>query len=331
MNIKPVVIAGLLLCAAAAATFSLRSQEAVDGALTLYGNVDIREVDMAFRQGGRLTAMVVEEGDAVTAGQLLAEVDAQPFADALAAADAEVLRARAELARLQAGNRAQEVERAAQDVAGSRAQWQRAEADLQRQTQLHADAIASDRTLETARAARDEAAARLAAAEQTASLLREGARSEDIAAAEARLAVAVAQQAQARTALADTRLLAPADALVASRVREPGSMVSSRESVYLLSLTSPVFVRAYVGEPQLAQAVPGREVSIRSGSGQRTYRGQIGFVSPRAEFTPKSVESEDLRADLVYRLRVVVLDADEGLRQGMPVTLEFGPTGVAQR
>jgi HlyD family secretion protein len=331
MNIKPVVIAGLLLGAAATATFSLRSQEAVDGALTLYGNVDIREVEMAFRQGGRLTAMAVEEGDAVTAGQLLAEVDAQPFADALAAADADVLRARAELARLQAGNRAQEVERAAQDVAASRAQWQRAEADLQRQTQLHADAIASDRTLETARAARDEAAARLAAAEQTASLLREGARSEDIAAAEARLAVAVAQQAQARTALADTRLLAPADAVVSSRVREPGSMVSSREPVYLLSLSSPVFVRAYAGEPQLAQAVPGREVSIRSGSSVRTYRGQIGFVSPQAEFTPKSVESEDLRADLVYRLRVVVLDADEGLRQGMPVTLEFGPAGVAQR
>jgi HlyD family secretion protein len=304
-------------------------QPSTDNPLTLYGNVDIREVELAFRQPGRITKMAVDEGDAVKAGALLAEIDAQPLKDALAAAEAELQRAKAELQKQRAGNREQEVLRARQDVLAAQAGLQRADADLQRQAALQVDGIASVRTLEAARSARDEAAARVAALQQTASMLVAGSRKEDIAAAEARVLAAEAARAQAATALADARLLAPVNAIVSTRVREPGAMVGNKESVYTLSLRDPLYVRAYVGEPQLGRAVPGTPVTIKASSIAKTYKGQVGFVSPRAEFTPKSVETADLRTDLVYRLRIVVSDGDEQLRQGMPVTVQFGASPAA--
>ena len=117
--------------------------------------------------------------------------------------------------------------------------------------------------------------------------------------------------------------MAPSDGTIIARVREPGSMVASQSAVYSLSLDKPVYVRAYVGERDLGRIAPGTAVHVKSDSGEKIYRGQIGFISPRAEFTPKSVETTDLRTDLVYRLRIVLPGAARALRQGMPVTVQI--------
>ena len=94
--------------------------------------------------------------------------------------------------------------------------------------------------------------------------------------------------------------------------------------MFTLTLTNPVWVRAYVSENELGQAQPGRKVLLETDSRPgKPYHGHVGFVSPTAEFTPKSVETPALRTDLVYRLRIVVTDADPLLRQGMPVTIRF--------
>ena len=98
-------------------------------------------------------------------------------------------------------------------------------------------------------------------------------------------------------------------------------MVGPLEPVYTLSLGSPVYIRAYASERHLGRVAPGTKVTVRTDSSDKIYEGQIGFVSPRAEFTPKSVETTDLRTDLVYRLRIVVSNPDQALRQGMPVTV----------
>ncbi|TAL91030.1 MAG: HlyD family efflux transporter periplasmic adaptor subunit, partial [Rhodanobacter sp.] len=197
-----------------------------------------------------------------------------------------------------------------------------AERNFRRQSTLLESGASSQRTVDVARAARDRAAADLASAAAALSLARDGFRSEDVAAGAARVAAADAALAQARTALADTELVAPSDGIVIARVREPGSMVASSTPVYTLSLRDPVYVRAYVSEPDLGRIAPGASVRVHTDSSDKIYRGQIGFISPRAEFTPKTVETTDLRTDLVYRLRVVVADADQGLRQGMPVTVD---------
>ncbi len=305
------------------------SRPAADAPLLLYGNIDIREVQLAFRQPGRVQDMAFEEGDAVASGARMATLDPVPYRQALAMAEAEVLAATATLAKLRHGPRRQEVARAREALNEAEAAALDAARNFERQSGLLASGASSDKQVDGARAARDRTTAAVAAAKAALSEATEGTRREDILAGEARLAAAEAARAQAATALADTILLAPASGTILSRVREPGSMVTSQNMVYSLSLDQPVYVRAYVGEPDLGHVAPGTMVEIRTDSSPKTYRGQIGFVSPKAEFTPKSVETTDLRTDLVYRLRVVVVDADRALRQGMPVTVTVGTTRKA--
>ncbi|MAM72480.1 secretion protein HlyD [uncultured Tistrella sp.] len=305
----------------------LVSGAASDARLVLYGNVDIREVALAFRQGGRVAEMAAEEGDAVQAGDVVAVLDDRPLRDAAARAEAERAQAQASLDRLRNGNRPQEIAEAAALLAQAEATLRFAEIDYRRKRSLVGSRVVSESESDAARAARDEAAAVLEARRQALALLEAGARAEDIAAGEAALAAAGAARDQARTALEDARLAAPAAGTILARILEPGSMAAAGTPVYTLSLKDPVYVRAYVAEPDLGRAVPGAAVRVTTDSGGRVYDGRIGFVSPRAEFTPKSVETTALRTDLVYRLRIVVTDADDGLRQGMPVTVTLDREG----
>jgi HlyD family secretion protein len=325
-----VLVAAVVLAAlAAVAWLRLQSSAPQEAPLRLYGNVDIREVQLAFRQPGRLAEMAFEEGDPVRAGVRMAALDRKPYEDALAAADAAVRVAQAELSKLRRGLRPQEITQAREALNKALAAAEEAERNFQRQTGLLASGASSQRTVDAARAAHEQAAAQVKAAQAALSQATEGARREDIAAAQARLDAAEATREQAATALADTELRAPSPGTIVARVREPGSMVASQSPVYSLSLDAPVVVRAYVGEPHLGRVAPGTAVLVRSDSSPRAYRGQVGFVSPRAEFTPKTVETPELRTDLVYRLRIVVQDGDAALRQGMPVTVELAsPPGA---
>jgi HlyD family secretion protein len=321
-----VAIAVVALSLGAALAYWLSREHDQQDPLRLYGNVDIREVQLAFRQPGRVAEMTFYEGDAVSAGTRLAALDARPYRDALAATQAQVHVAQAELTKLRRGLRPQEITQAREALRQAQALATEAERNFQRQSGLLASGATSQRTVDAARAAMDQAAAGVEAAKAALSQASEGFRKEDIAAAEARLAATQAAVAQATTSLADTELTAPSDGTVIARVREPGSMVASQSTVYSLSLDKPVYVRAYVSEPDLGRVAPGTTVRVRSDTSDKVYRGQIGFISPRAEFTPKTVETTDLRTDLVYRLRIVIdeADSDGALRQGMPVTIEVG-------
>ena len=321
---KPAIVIGVVVIAASGIGFTWMQRAGKDdGLLRLYGNVDIREVQLAFRQPGRVSEMAFDEGDVVSAGTRMAALDAQPYRDALAAAEASTQAAQAELAKLRRGLRPQEITQAREALKRAQAAAIDAERGYQRQCSLLVSGASSQGTVDTARSVRDQATAGVDAARAALSQATEGFRQEDIAAAEARLAAAQAAQAQAATALSDTELLAPSNGTVIARVREPGSMVASKSTVYSLSLDRPVYVRAYVGEPDLGRIAPGTAVRVTNDTSNKIYHGQIGFISPRAEFTPKTVETTDLRTDLVYRLRIVIdeADSDGALRQGMPVTI----------
>ncbi len=328
---RVIVIAAVAIVALGAGWWWMQRVDRDAGPLLLYGNVDIREVQLAFRQPGRVAQMAFDEGDAVDKGVRMAALDAQPYREALAVADATVEVAQAELAKLRRGLRPQEVTQAQAALNQALAVASDAERNYRRQSSLLASGASSQRTVDTVRSARDQAAAGVKAARAALSQATEGFRSEDIAAGEAQLAAAEAVRAQAATALADTELLAPSAGTVIARVREPGSMVASQSTVYSLSLDAPVYVRAYISEPDLGRIAPGTVVRVRSDSSTKVYRGQVGFISPRAEFTPKTVETTELRTDLVYRLRIVIdqASADAALRQGMPVTIEVDTRAVA--
>jgi HlyD family secretion protein len=329
--VKPlrIAISALVLAAAGAAAFFTLDLQAKlwpedDTTLVLYGNVDIRQVELGFRVSGRIAEMPFEEGDRVHAGELLATLDRRPYEDDFGLAAAEVAIEDANVEKLEAGTRPAEIEQARALVAERQATLIYAEGQYERHERLVEGGAVSRQAHDDARALLDEARARLNSSQKALDLALEGFRSEDKAAGHAELDAAMARKAVAETALADTELHAPASGTILSRVREPGAIVAEGETVYTLSLDRPVWVRAYVSEPELTLIHPGQTALVVIESRpDRPYTAQIGFISPVAEFTPKSVETTELRTDLVYRLRIVIEDVDQGLRQGMPVTVRI--------
>jgi HlyD family secretion protein len=292
----------------------------------LYGNVDVRDAAVGFRVPGRLTEMNAEEGDRVRAGEVIAALDREPYRESLDQAEAELQAARARLRKVQTGNRPQEIEQARAQVSDLETELDNARRLYRRHQELLASGAVSKQAVDDRRTARDRLRAKLARAREGLDLAREGFREEDISEARANLRAALARRKRALTDLEDTELVAPADANVLSRVREPGAVVNAGSTIYNLSVEDPIWVRTYVSEPELGKVYPGQEALVYTDTKpEKPYRGHVGFISPQAEFTPKNVQTTQLRTDLVYRLRVVVDDPDRGLRQGMPVTVEIRP------
>lgn len=297
-------------------------RSSANGRLVLLGNIDVRQVNLSFKVGGRIERMNVEEGDAVTPGQVLASLDKRYVEDEVRQARARVAVQRAVLDRLENGTRPEEIAQARAVVAERRAALELARVTLRRQEELATRGVAPHQRHDEAQAAVSQAEAQLRSVEEALRLAEIGPRREDIEAARAQLAAEQAALIQAERRLADADLIAPSAGTVLTRVRESGAIVAAGETVYALSLAAPVWVRTYVDEPDLNRIQPGMpaEVTIDSVPG-KVYRGQIGFISPVAEFTPKSVETRELRTSLVYRLRVIIPEPDGMLRQGMPVTV----------
>ncbi len=335
---KKFLIAGALIAAVAG---FLLVQHWTSGAknqnrLVLYGNVDLRQVDLAFNNSERLAEMLVQEGDRVTRGQVLARLDTSRLKPEVAVAEATVAAQRAAVDRLHHGSRPQEIAQAQANVAAAEAdqvnaeqQWARLEALIK----LNAGKAVSEQDVESATAALDSARARLTVAEKALELAVLGPRAEDIGQGEAQLRADQAQLDLLRRELADSELLAPSDAVVRSRLLEPGEMVSPQRPVLSLALVDPKWVRAYASEPDLGRIHSGTKASISTDSAPDwALPGWVGFIASVAEFTPKAVQTVELRSSLVYEIRVFVQDPRDELRLGMPATvrLELDPAAPSK-
>jgi HlyD family secretion protein len=319
---RRIAAAGLVTLVAAGALIYMRWDHASSDELVLYGNIDVREVDLAFNESDRVARMLVEEGDAVVPGQLLAELDGAKLEHAMLQARARVAAQRSTLARLQHGSRPEEIQRARAEVASTKAEVRDARSNSARFAQAVKTGAASRKDTEDALTSLQTARARLDAAQQNLELAIQGPRTEDIHAAEAQLRADENALELAEHRLRNAKLYAPAAGIVLTRILEPGSVVLANSPVYTIALTDHVWVRTYVSETNLGRVYPGMKADITSDSfPNRHHSGWVGFISPTAEFTPKPVETPDLRTSLVYRLKVYVDNPDHTLRQGMPVTV----------
>ena len=251
--------------------FSFKEKNNRKEYLTVFGNVDIRQVDLGFRVYGRVKELYFDEGDKVKTGQLLATLDDVPYLEQRDMAAAKV-----------------------REMEGA---YRKAEAKFQKRYLTDPDAISKEDY--------DDAYYSL----------------EEM---KANLAQAKAALEKALTDLEDTRLLCPTDGIILTRIREGGSVLNQGDPIFTVSEDFPVWIRAYVSEPNLGKIAYGMPAVVFTDTrGQRLFKGKIGFISPVAEFTPKTVESLDLRTDLVYRIRVFVDDPQKELKQGMPVTVKI--------
>jgi HlyD family secretion protein len=293
--------------------------------LALHGNVDLRQVELSFNHSERIAAVLAQEGDRVRQGQLLARLDTSRIQPQLAQAEAQVAAQTQVVMRLRNGSRPEEiaqaranVEAATADVANARQQFER----LKSAAEISAGRAVRQQDVDNARTALQLAEAKLVVNQRALELALAGPRKEEIFEQEARLRASEAQAALLRQQLADAQLFAPVNAVVRTRIMEPGEMASPQKPVFSLAVTDPKWVRAYVAEPDLGRIRQGMGASVRVDSfPERRFDGWIGFISPVAEFTPKTVQTEQLRPSLVYEVRVFVKDPADELRLGMPATV----------
>jgi HlyD family secretion protein len=324
MRIHRLIIVLLIAAAALGGVWLWKSLRHVPSAneLVLYGNVDIRQVQLAFNGSQRIARMLVQEGDKVSKGQMVAILDVQRLKQTVARAEGQVQAQKEVVARLEAGTRPEEIRKARADMESARAEAYNARLNHERLASVAPEGGVSQQQVDNAKAQADSTEGKLKAAQETLNLAIAGPRKEDIAAAKATLKAYEAELAFADRELADAYLYAPADGIIRDRITEPGDMASPQKPVYTLALTNPLWVRAYVAEPDLGKIRLGMiaEVTTDSYPGKR-YRAWIGFISPTAEFTPKSVENPQVSTRLVYQVRVYVCNLQNELRLGMPATV----------
>lgn len=290
--------------------------------ISLYGEVEIRQADLGFDVEGPIEAVLVDEGDRVKQGQELGRLDQIPYRIAVHDAEASLKNAQELLRQYRNGFRPQEIEESRANLAAAEANLRNAELNDQRNQELIGRKFVSQAETDLARAQLDVAKANLRQARADLSLKLEGTREETIAQAEASVAALSANLDLQRYRYDRTILKAPNDGIVLTRIKEPGAIVAANSPVLTISVIDPVWIRAYVDEPHLDWLPPGTKVTVTTDAvPARSYAGHVGYVSPTAEFTPKTVATPELRTSLVYRVRIVVDNPDASLRQGMPATV----------
>jgi HlyD family secretion protein len=377
------VLAGL---AAVAAVFFVVRQDDDDAARVRFsGNIEVVDVPLSFKAAGRLQARLVDEGDPVRRGQVVARLDASDQERLVARAEADLHYAEAVLAELLAGSRAEDVLQAEaqasqarqrlkametgsrrQQIEAARAEAQRARAALSAASAQLALARADEarfaalveaggvsrrdyeahRTrLETAAGAESEARARLESARAQLDLVAEGPREEDVAAARAALqqAEAVLEKVRngprqetiaaararvraaseavqlARQQLADMELKAPLDGVVLYKAAEPGAFLGPGAPVVVIGDLARPWLRGYVNGVDLGRIRLGQKVQVTVDAfPDRPVDGTLSFIAGEAEFTPKTVQTEEERVRLMYRVKVDLPNPEGLLKPGMP-------------
>jgi HlyD family secretion protein len=331
MNCMTRSLAALLL--AAGVTACNRAPAATPRAS---GYVEATEVRVAAEVGGRIAELLVDEGTRVAAGEPIARIDGSDIEIAIRRASADRDQAAAQLRLVEAGARVEDVrqaraqaESADADVAAAQAELDAATADLQRFEALLQANAGSRKQRDDAATRRQVAWARVAAARQharaadeTVARLKAGSRVEEISAARARVASAEAQLASLEKNLADAHVKAPIGGVVTSKLVDAGEIIAARTPIVAISDLDHAWANVYVDEPIVPQLRLGQAATLVTDAGQR-LAGTVTFISPRAEFTPRNVQTADERSKLVYRIKVTVDNRDGVLKPGMPVEAEL--------
>lgn len=324
------ILVVLIIALAFVAYWYWNKDKSSEQELTLYGNVDIRQVSLAFEQAGRIQRLNVQEGDQVQQGQILAELNTDALDIQKQQAQAQLNVQKQAVIAQQVGTRPEQITQAQAQLASAQAQLEKATKDVQRLQSLSnstAGQAMSQQELDFARASQKTAAATVKEQQANLVLLEKGARAEDRAATKAQFDVSQANLNLIEYQLSQSVLRSPVNAVVRARLQEVGDMTTAQKVVYTLALTDPKWLRVYANEQQLGLIKMGNQAQIfRDSQPNQPISGKIGYISSVAEFTPKTVQTEDIRTTLVYEVRVYVNDPHDQLKMGQPVTVKIAKT-----
>jgi HlyD family secretion protein len=316
----PIVI---LLAAAIAAGFyfypRFANEPAPASELTLSGNIEAHESLISFKVQGRIVALPVEEGQQVEQGALLARLEDADFRQKVRIDEAAVAVRQSNLALTLAGTRRQEVKASQQAVIDAQADLTEKNLDNNRAQLLFAKDEISAQDRDLAATALKRAEATLKAAQQRYNEAVEGSRKEDIAIARANLTEADADLGLSRIDESYTTLRAPSSGVITVREAELGEVMEPGSPVVTLADLDHLWLRAYIAETDLGRIHWGQDAAITTDSYPgKQYHGRVSFISPDAEFTPKSVQTYEERVTLVYRIKIDIDNPNHELKPGMP-------------
>lgn len=323
MKKKISIIAALAILAAAIAYFVLRGEPDTKR-LAVSGTIEVVSVEASFKVPGRVKSRLVDEGETVRYGQVLALLEPEDLNHDVARLKADRSVMEASLAELEAGSRREEIAQAQAAAARAEAEANRLEKEYQRDKALFAREVISQRQLDASRTAFETSRAAVREAREGLALVRKGPRREKIDQARGRLKESQAALAQAETRLGYATLTSPLSGLVLSKHVEPGELVAAGTPVVTLGDITDTWLRAYISETDLGRVKVGQSVLVKVDTYPgRSYRGKVTFISPEAEFTPKNVQTEKERVKLVYRIKITVPNPQMELKPGMPADAEI--------
>ena len=293
-----------------------------DKEVKFYGNVDVRTVSLAFQVSGKLESINFEEGQKVKKGDVIATLDSALYQEQLNQINAQIDVQKAKIEKLENGYRPEEIAKASATVAQKKALMENAQTTFSRYKKLLATKSTSKESYDTAKTEYESANALYLFSKSSLELLQNGYEKEDILGAKAELEALISQKNQRQLNLNYTTLYAPANGTILSRIYEVGSIINASSVVVEMAKEDEYWVRSYISEKYLGLIKQGMKALVYTDAG-KTYEGVVSFISPLAEFTPKSVQTEDLRTDLVYRFRITLSSYDDMIKQGMPVTITF--------
>jgi HlyD family secretion protein len=305
-------------------------------ALTASGNVEATEVQVASEVGGRILELRVAEGDRVAAGGVIATLDTRDTELQIGRARAERASAAAQLHLFEAGARAEDVRQAeaqldatTSEIAAIDVEIRNAQTDLDRFEALLSANAGSQKQRDDARARVDLARERKRAAEERVRVartaldrVRAGARKEELVGARARVATVDAQLAVLEKSVRDAQVAAPTGGVVTQKLVDAGELVAPRTPLVVVTDLDHAWANVFVPEPAVPRLKLGQAGTVRTDAGN-SVQGKVTFISPRAEFTPRNVQTADERSKLVYRVKVTVDNSAGTLKQGMPVDVDF--------
>ena len=322
-RVLSVIVVLLLVALLAAAAWKFRTLEDDSPARRAWGNVETRQTSLAFEASGRIAKLFREEGEAVSAGDILGQLDTAALAISRRQAAAELKRLEAQADLAHEGTRQEDIDAARANESAAKAQLEFALATLKRQEDLVPIGAGSRQMLDDARRGAQAARESLVAATAQRIAAEKGPRAQEVAAADAAVEAAAAQLASLDYQIEMACVLtAPTSGVVRSRLAEPGDMAGPSRTVYQISVTDPKWIRAYLTERQLGIVREGARAVVGTDTTE-PVEGVVSFIASTAEFTPKTVQTEELRSSLVYEVRITVRDPENRLRLGQPVTVDF--------
>jgi HlyD family secretion protein len=321
---KIVFLAGAVVVILLIYLYITRSANRRDDLIEVSGNIEITDVQISFKIPGRVEKRLVDEGQLVTEGQVIAELDKTDLIEQVNIRQAELANAQSVLAELEAGSRPQEIAAAAATVETAEAELVDAESNYTRLEKLKHQDVAGIQEYITAKARYDASRAGLKNAKEKYSLIKEGPRKETIDQARARVDQTQASLDLAKTQLSYATLRSPLAGVVLSKNIEPGEYVVPGTPIVTAGDMINVWLRAYIGERDLGRVKLGQKVHVTTDSYPgKIYDGTISFISSEAEFTPKNVQTQQQRVKLVYRIKIDIKNPGMELKAGMPADAEI--------